>query len=57
MKSGPPSPMCLLAIRKDTSKDHEKKIEVKKPHEQTSVMPKNSSPVWNERKELYVVPR
>uniref|UniRef100_A0A7S4IT96 C2 domain-containing protein n=1 Tax=Vannella robusta TaxID=1487602 RepID=A0A7S4IT96_9EUKA len=52
VKSGPPSPMCLLAIRKDTNKDHEKKIELKKAHEQTSVLPKNSCPAWNEKKEI-----
>jgi len=52
IKNTPPSPMCLLAIRKDTNKDHLKKIEIKKQHETTSVMPKNSSPAWNERKEL-----
>merc|ERR1711862_359561 len=54
IKNTPPSPMCLLAIRKDTNKDHLKKIEIKKQHETTSVMPKNSSPAWNERKELHL---
>merc|ERR1712100_385169 len=54
IKNTPPSPMCLLAIRKDTNKDHLKKIEIKKQHETPSVMPKNSSPAWNERKELHL---
>merc|ERR1712137_516363 len=52
VKAGPPSAMCLLAIRKDTSKDHERKIDTKKPHETTSVIPRNSAPCWNEKKEL-----
>jgi len=52
IKGSPPNAMCLLAIRKDASKDHEKKIEIKKSHESTATIPKNSSPIWNETKEL-----
>ena len=43
----PPNPVALLAIRKDTSKDHEKKIEVKKDHVATEMKTKTANPSWD----------
>jgi Ca2+-dependent lipid-binding protein len=51
-KSGPINPLMLLAVRKETSKDHEKKIDIKKTFQQTKVIQKSLNPIWNESFEM-----
>lgn len=53
----PPNPVAFLAIRKDTSKDHEKKVEVKKDHKATEMKTKTANPSWDAEFSLYVPDR
>lgn len=50
----PPSPLVMMAIKKENSKDHEKKIDVKKPHVCSKIIQKSSFPIWNESLDMKI---